>query len=166
MSRTCYRAEIEAAARAHGLDPNLVEAVVFIESSGYTNAFRPEPAFFQKYQAPKPEWAFAITNPHRYGSSYGLMQVMFCVATEVGMPITDPPEHLFVPEVGLDVGCRKLAELIGWSKRKGATMTDEVQLRSALAAFNGGHLKNEPDFAPDRNAAYADKVWKVFVRPR
>lgn len=166
MSRTCYRSEIEYAAKVHGLDPNLVEAVCFIESSGYTNSFRPEPAFFAKYQAPKAEWAFAVTNPHRYGSSYGLMQVMVAVAREVGFQQFAEPEYLFIPAIGLDIGCRKLAELIAWSKRTGATMTEEVQVRSALAAYNGGHLKNEPDFEPDRNAAYAEKVWKVFVRPR
>lgn len=166
MGRTCYRTEIEAAATKHGLNPNLVEAVVMVESAGYTEAFRPEPAFFAKYQASKPEWMFALANPRRYGSSYGLMQVMFCVATEVGFPMREAPEGLFIPERGLDVGCRKLAELLAWAKKTGQMVTSEVQLRSALAAYNGGHLKNEPDFAPDRNAAYADRVLRLMATPR
>lgn len=158
MTRTCYRLEIYTAATKHGLDVNLVEAVVLAESSGRTNAFKEERAFFDRYQAPKAEWAFARPNPLRYGSSYGLMQVMVAVAGEVGFTDVRTPELLFLPEVGLEMGCRKLAELLAWAKGKGATMTPEVQLRSALASYNGGHLNNEPDFEPDRNAAYAAKV--------
>lgn len=165
MSRTPYTREIDVAAIANGLDPQLVEAVCVVESGGYTDALRPEPAFFAKYQAPRREWAFALSNPRRYGSSYGLMQVMLLVAIEVGFPMTDPPERLFIPEVGLKYGCRKLAELLAWSKGLGPTTSYDVQLRSALAAYNGGHLKNEPDLEPDRNAVYAQRVMTIY-QPR
>lgn len=159
-NRTPYRLEIETIAQRHELPPDLVEAVVLTESAGHTDAFRFEPAFFVKYQAPKPEWQYALTNPRRYGSSYGLMQVMLAVAQEMGF--TGIPEALFQPEIGLEFGCRKLRELLQWAERKGAGVPEDVRVRSALAAYNGGHLKNEPDFAPDRNAAYATKVLTLF----
>lgn len=160
MIRTAYRLEIETVAMRHELPPDLVEAMVLVESSGHTDAFRFEPAFFARYQAPKKEWAYALTNPRRYGSSYGLMQIMLAVAREVGF--TGVPEELFVPEIGLEYGCRKLAELCRWAERRGNGLPEDVRLRSALASYNGGHLRNEPDFVPDRNAAYADKVLKLF----
>ncbi len=165
MNRTCYRREIDAAAKAHGLDPDLVESLVLVESSGYASAFRYESAFFQKYQAPKTEWAFALQNPLRYGSSYGLLQIMVAVAREVGFQQYEEPEHLFIPRIGLEMGCRKFAELVAWAQRTGPTMSEEIQLRAAIAAYNGGHLKNEPDFTPDRNAAYAEKVYRIYTRP-
>lgn len=163
MTPTIYRGAIEAAAVAHNISPDLVEAVVLTESSAQTDAFREEPAFFAKYQAPKPEWSFARSNPRRYGSSYGLLQIMFAVAVEVGFRKSDPPEQLFIPEIGLEYGCRKLAELLHWAQLKGPTMDPDIQLRAALAAYNGGHLQNEPDFVPDRNAAYAEKVLRYLA---
>jgi soluble lytic murein transglycosylase-like protein len=73
---TGYRTEIVTAARAHGLDADLVEGIVLQESSGRTYAYRFEPNFWAKYMATKP--AFAQANPERVSASYGLMQVMFC----------------------------------------------------------------------------------------
>jgi soluble lytic murein transglycosylase-like protein len=120
-----YRAEIEAAAREHGLDADLVEAVVLTESAGLTHAYRFEPDFFRRYMEGKPQWIGA--NPRRVSASYGLTQVMFPVAVELGY--VGEPEGLFVPSVALDVGCQKLAELLKWSGGN---------VDQALAAYNGG----------------------------
>lgn len=166
MSRTCYRREIEVAALKYGLQPDLVEAQVVVESGGYTNAHRVEMGFFEAYMRPNRDWAFTIPNPHRYAASYGLQQVMFVVAVELGFKVTDPPELLFVPEQGLEFGCRKLAECVAWANRDTFQADGDTRLRSALAAYNGGKKRNEPDLAPDRNADYAARVMKLFVRPR
>lgn len=143
-----YRREIAEAAAAHGLDPRVVEAVVAVESSGRTSAYRFEPQFYAKYLAGKPEWAGAV--PERVSASYGLMQVMFVVAKELGFTSPDP-ELLFVPRIGLDWGCRKLATLLKWSGG------DLVQ---ALAAYNGGKGNNlKPPF---RNISYAERVLQAL----
>lgn len=120
-----YRAEIEAAAREHGLDADLVEAIVLTESSGFADAFRYEKDFWRRYMDGKPQWVGA--NPRRVSSSYGLMQVMFPVAVELGY--VGDPEGLFVPSVALDIGCMKFAELLTWSGGN---------VEQALAAYNGG----------------------------
>lgn len=120
-----YRAEIEAAAREHGLDADLVESVVMTESAGLAHAYRWEPDFWRRYMEGKPRWIG--TNPRRVSASYGLMQVMFPVAVELGY--VGEPEGLFVPSVALDLGCMKLAELLKWSGGN---------VDQALAAFNGG----------------------------
>lgn len=143
---TWYDAEIAVSADRYDLPPDLVTAVVAIESAGRTDAFRVEPAFWDRYLAGKPEWDGA--NPRRVSASYGLMQVMFPVAVEFGFPRTDPPEYLFVPTIGLDYGCKVLRERMDWARG---------DVRAALASYNGGKGGNRPGGVL-RNAGYADKV--------
>lgn len=138
-----FRAEIEVVASRYGLDPNLVEAIVRVESSGLTHAYRYEPAFYQTYLANNPEYDGG--NPRRVSASYGLMQVMYPVARELGL--SGEPENLFVPLVGLEFGCKKLHQLLKWSKGN---------VDQALAAYNGGKRGNER--YPYRNSLYITKV--------
>jgi soluble lytic murein transglycosylase-like protein len=153
-----FRPQIEQAARAHNLDPDLVEAIVEQESDGEWFARRYEPGFFSRYLARNP--LYAARNPHEVASSYGLMQVMFTTAIECGF--TGQPWELFDPAIALDLGCIYLKKLIlrASAKWRGATddAADLTILRSALAAYNGGWLGNEPDNLPDRNHEYADAV--------
>jgi soluble lytic murein transglycosylase-like protein len=122
---TAYRSLIERIAKGHGLDVNLVEAVVLRESSGQTDAFRFEPKFFDRYLKGKPE--YKGQNPRRVSSSYGLLQVMYTTAQQYGY--SEPPEHLFVPETGLHYGCLHLRAML--HRFNG-------NVRTALAAYNGG----------------------------
>lgn len=139
---TPYRPLIESVARGHGLDPNLVEAVVIAESNGCTDAFRFEPAFFDRYLKGKPE--YVGQNPRRVSSSYGLMQCMYSTAQQYGF--SDHPEALFFPEQGLQYGCLHLAHLL---KKHGAA-------RTALAAYNAGN----PDYPAGQK--YASRVLKLY----
>lgn len=147
---TQYRAEIEAIAAQFHLDADLVEAVVLTESSGKTHAYRFEPGFWHRYLKGKPQWDGA--NPERVSSSYGLMQIMYPVACEMGFTET-APEYLFVPTIGLHWGCKKLRSLLDWAKGNTA---------QALAAYNGG--KNGNDKPPYRNQHYVDKVFSNLGR--
>lgn len=122
---TPYRSQIETAAKAYWLDPNVVEAVVLTESSGHTDAFRFEPDFWTRYLKDKPEYASAI--PRRVSSSYGLMQVMYTTACERGY--RGEPEILFVPHINLAYGCKHLAHLVQWAGGN---------IDKALAAYNAG----------------------------
>jgi soluble lytic murein transglycosylase-like protein len=122
---TDYRREIIQAAREHGLDPDMVEAVVVVESSGRTDAFRFEPAFYDKYLKNHPDYQGEI--PRRVSSSYGLCQVMLPVARELGLK--REPEYLFVPTVNLHFGCLYLAKLLKWAGGN---------IPKALEAYNGG----------------------------
>lgn len=160
MTRTNYRPQIEAAAGKYGLQANLVEAQVIVESNGYADAFRFEPGFFEQYMKGKPAWAFTFENPRRYSASYGLLQPLFVVAYEMGYQ--DAPEGLFRIETNLEFGCRKLAALVKWAQDYQSIADNETRLRSALAAYNGGKGRNAPDSAPDRNQEYANKVFRIY----
>lgn len=148
-----YRAEVEVISLKHGLDPNVVQAVCMIESSGLTHAYRFEPKFWERYCKNNPEWRHE--NPHRVSASYGLMQVMFPTAVELkALDRTEAPENLFIPIVGINAGCIVLVDRLRWAKQN---------LRSALAAYNGGKtLNNAPTASPLRNGDYADKVLRVL----
>lgn len=162
---SAYRAEIEAAAAAHGLDPDLVAAVVEQESSYRFYAYRFEPAFFTRYLAHKPE--YAQRHPMEVSASIGLMQTMYTTAVEHGF--TGEPWDLFAPAVSLEFGCRVLAANFAWARRtyKGLTGVAETKIRaSALSAYNGGRGGNAPDDVLDRNHAYADQVLARYQRIR
>ncbi len=153
---TPYRAEIDAAAAAHGLDADLVAAVVEQESNGWMSAYRYEPAFFAKYLANNA--LYRNRNPREVSASYGLMQVMYPTAAEHGF-VGDPWE-LFAPRVNLNAGCEILAGLIAWARSKytGLSSGERIAvMRSALAAYNGGKNLNDPN-GPLRNKTYADEV--------
>jgi soluble lytic murein transglycosylase-like protein len=142
---TDYRAHIERAAAVHQLDPDVIEALVLVESSGHADAFRYEPDFWRRYMQGKPQWEHAI--PRRVSSSYGLMQCLYVVAWELGF--RGEPEELFVPKINLAYGCLKFAQLMDWAG-------DDTE--RALAAYNGGKRANVT--RPFRNATYAAAVLK------
>jgi soluble lytic murein transglycosylase-like protein len=142
-----FRSDLESLAAFHKIDPNLVEAVVRIESAGLAHAYRYEPAFFTRYLADDEKYSHA--NPRRVSASYGLMQIMYPVAVEHGF--NGPPEELFIPREGLDWGCTHLASLLKWSKGN---------VDAALAAYNGGKGGNAKP--PYRNQTYVSKVLVAF----
>lgn len=154
MAEFYYRAELQTIADRYLLDPDLVHAVCLQESSGMTSAYRFEPAFWMHYMNGKPEWDGAV--PQRVSASYGLLQCMYPVALEQGYDRKDPPEHLFVPLVGLEFGCRKLREVHAWA---------HGDVAAALAAYNGGKTRdNGPGIERKRNQDYVDKVLRQLER--
>jgi soluble lytic murein transglycosylase-like protein len=155
-----YKGLIEQIATEHGLDPLLVHAVVWQESAYNTDAFRYEPDFWNRYLKGNPK--YRDLNPRRVSSSYGLMQTMFSRIWEDRIADNDtiPPEHLFIPEIGLHVGCGLLAELLVWAKTRTAPPgIIAVPELIALAAYNGGRGGNDPAKNwPLRNGVYAGQV--------
>lgn len=146
--RTNYTALIKETAARHGLDADLLEAQVLVESSGHTDAFRHEPGFWDRYLRKNSRWS--SWNPRRAASSYGLLQILYPTATELGF--TGAPEMLFVPDVGLDWGARYFRQLRDWA---------EGDVVKALVAYNGGKgaaLKTPWPTAPH---LYAERVLAI-----
>lgn len=140
---TEYRSLIEETAACRGVDPDLLEALVSVESSGRADAFRHEPGYYRRYLAGKPEWAGKI--PRRVSSSYGLCQIMYPTALQYGFTPTYEPEMLFLPATNLDLGAKILAALL---KKYGG------DAHAALQAYNGG----PGSVGSAATIAYADKV--------
>ena len=167
---------VDTAAETHRLSAALVRGVALMESSGDTWAFNPEPEY--RYL-----WDLHLHKPFRrltstelacktppadftalpgipidaewWGqqTSWGLMQVMGGVAREHGFRGRFL-SALCDPALGLDFGCRVLADRLRWS---------EGDVRSALAAYNGGKAGNAPGRGVLRNGAYADRVLALMA---
>jgi soluble lytic murein transglycosylase-like protein len=143
---------IVAAATRENLDPALVAAVVFTESSGDQYAQRVERGFWARYAAGIVRWVRSTAHtaddrwaryPDVYASSYGLMQVMLQTAAEAGFQYRYPGE-LFDPSRNLAIGCAILARHLR------ATGGD---VRQSLLRYNGGGDALYPDRVLGRRAS-------------
>lgn len=166
---------IKEVAGRHDLPPELVQAVVQVESAGQACAWNPEPHYrylvdcrtgkpFRKLTREEqrskiPPEDFPCLGGDRdqewwaQQASWGLMQVMGAVARERGFVGPYLPE-LCNPEVGLEYGCRHLAMFtrrfysrFGWA--------------AVCAAYNGGSgaVRGKVEFL---NPEYPAKVLCVL----
>lgn len=136
---------VAAIAEPHGLDTDLVLAVVAQESSGRPGAWNPEPHYRwfwdisanspfrvvtdSEVASQRPPDDFDGDDAEWWGqqSSWGLLQVMGAVARERGFAAVDLPD-LCVPWIGIRYG---IAQLVHLRKRFGSG--DDM-----LATYNGG----------------------------
>ncbi|MCR4375669.1 MAG: lytic transglycosylase domain-containing protein [Acidobacteria bacterium] len=150
MEQAELRLLIVGAAMAYSLEPDLVEAVVQVESGGNPFAWNPEPKYrwlynvrtHQPFRALTQAEASSKTPPLDFPvlagdrdnewlaqqASWGLMQVMGAVARELGCKVPYLPE-LTQPDLNLDLGCRHLASHLKWA---------QGNVRKALGAYNAG----------------------------
>lgn len=149
MSRTTFTSDIRTFASRYGLEANLVEALIIIESGGNPWALNPEPRYRWLWNVMTREpytasssVAMLKTPPDDFPSfvgdrdqewwaqqcSWGLMQVMGALARELDVRVPYLTE-LCRPELNMDVGCQHLSSLMHWAGR------DEAK---ALAAYNAG----------------------------
>lgn len=165
---THHRASIEAASAKCQIDPDLVEALVIVESGGDEFAWNPEPNYRYFWDVkrnapfrptlreearskfPPKDFPTIAGDPDQewWGqqASWGLMQVMGAVARELGYRGRYLPSLCHI-DTNLALGCLKLRQLLTWADG------DEEQ---ALAAYNGGRAGNLR--RPFRNELYAAKV--------
>ena len=133
-----------AAALRHGLDADLVCAVIEQESSWKTFAIRYEPSFFDRYCLPlikNPQ--VSATEARARAFSWGLMQVMGQTAREFGYAEDLPA--LCVPQNGIEVGCKVLAHKIA---------VNQGNVHDALQAWNGGANPNYAQQVLTRSEKY------------
>jgi soluble lytic murein transglycosylase-like protein len=166
MTTSDIRAAIEAMAAKHGLEANLVEAMVLTESGG--NRYATKPEAFYPYLMNVRTWkpwgqltrveAGSKTAPSGFPclaghpdhewldqqTSWGLMQVMGAVARELGCR-SHYLSELTDPITGLHFGCKHFAGMLAWAK--GDT-------NKAIAAYNAGRGGT----ASEASQAYVVKV--------
>lgn len=151
MTAAHIRAAIEQVAPGHGLEPDLVEAVVLTESGGNPSAWNPEQhyRYFWNVRTGKPfrpvttdeiksefpprDFPCLAGDPDQewwaQQASWGLMQLMGAVARELGYRAPYLGELLRDDVANLRLGCRHLASQIAWAQ-------GDVDL--GLRAYNGG----------------------------
>ncbi len=168
------RRQIVDAARAHGLDPLVVEALVLQESSGNPYAWRPEPAYRYlvdcrtglPFRACSPDELRSTIAPPDFPTlagtrdqewwaqraSLGLCQIMGAVAREQGFR---EPYLLALcePATNLRIGCQILKGHLEWARG---------DLTLALAAYNAGRA----GAMRGGGRAYADQVLARYARLR
>lgn len=120
----------------HALDPDLVAAVIAVESLGNPYAIRYEKGFRHTYNVPYFAKMVGCTTDSMWvmqKTSWGLMQVMGAVAYEEGLADMNGderwPSAMLNPKVGIEMGCRHL-------KRKFEAFGPEVA--RVYAAYNAG----------------------------
>lgn len=143
---------VREAAEEWGFDPLVLQAIVETESSGRPHAYRFEPGFWLKYL--RDNVAYAGCEPGRVSASYGLMQVMYPTAVDLGFE--GEPEELFAPAVGLEWGCRALARFLRWA---------QGDIWVAVAAYNGGWGGRSKD-APLRYQARVREKYAALLARR
>lgn len=166
------RDQIAIAARARGLHPALVQALVQVESSGNTFAWNPEPHYRYLWDVQRAKPFRPLTPDERLSerppfdfpclagdrdqewwaqqASWGLMQVMGGVARELGFRGPYLPE-LTNTDLNLSLGCQLLQKLVLWA---------DGNLHQALAAYNAG----KGGWNSPTGQAYAEKVLKAMRR--
>lgn len=135
-------------ALAHGLDRDLVSAIIVTESNWKPMACRFEPVWKYFYEPRHFAQTCGITvntETILQACSFGLMQVMGSVCRELGLE--GSLLQLASADVGLEYGCKKLSSLM----RKYA---DE---QKAIAAYNAGSARYLASGSFE-NQGYVDKV--------
>lgn len=147
---------IDIVATKHGVTPELVAAIIEVESSGNTFAMRYEPLWWRRLsQHESVKGVSSATERAQLSTSWGLMQVMGVTARELGFrgPFLSA---LCQPSVGIEFGVRYLKRQL--DRYDG----NEVE---AVAAYNAGTARrgDDGDFV---NQSYVDKVWRAYGRIR
>lgn len=133
-------------ASEHGLDGNLICAIIEQESAWNPWAIRYEPAFLSRYIAPLyTAGKLSATEAYSRSFSWGLMQVMGQVARENGYSLHTLAE-LCDPAIGIEFGCAVFAKRM--ERAKG-------DAKAALLSWNGGGNPNYPDEVLNRVATYS-----------
>lgn len=166
MTTAHIRAAIEETAAKHGLEPNLVEAIVLTESGGDPWAWNPEAKYRYLVDVRTGRPFRAMTEAEVLGkrpprdfkaiagdpdqewwgqqASWGLMQVMGALAREQGFrePYLTKLNDVMT---GLHFGCKHLASLMQWAK---------PGTWQAVGAYNAGR----GGWASNDGQAYIEKV--------
>lgn len=154
---SAYYPIIQTAAKKHGVDENLVLAIIRVESNFNTWAVRVEPKwryfYFSRTYAENLNITFE-TETICQGMSWGLVQIMGSVTRELGYK--DHLTKLLYPEINLEYGCMKLKSL---DIKYGGHESD------VIAAYNAGSVVKTVG-GMYRNQGYLDKVYRQLLELR
>jgi soluble lytic murein transglycosylase-like protein len=145
------------AARSVQIPPELILAIIEVESGGEAYAAKLNPHYpFTMPQAKRPAGVDHNTEIYMQKTAWGLMQVMGATARSVGFDGRLP--ELTDPAVNVKTGVAYLETLMSkYHARHG--------LSGVAAAYNGGAPRKRPD-GKFLNQGYVDKVMKAMEKYR
>jgi len=143
-----YRDVVEKAAETFRLDTNLIRAVITVESTWDTWAWKYEPTV--SYSVRIRDYANKLgilyaTEEKNQKTSWGLMQVMGFLARDLGF--TDHLSMLWHPEIGIFYGAKNL-------QRLSQKYSDETDV---IASYNAGSPRKTPGGFYE-NQGYVNRV--------
>jgi len=149
--------------KKYGIPKLFLKGVAMTESSMMERAYRYEPGFWDRYLKDNPLWK--DQDPAVVSASYGLMQLMYTTAYEMGWRGTQ--EDLWNPVYNIELGTKLIRRLV--DKVVEQKLVEKYiwfsPLEIAMARYNGGRTGNPNEKGVLRNAKYVTKVirnWRDF----
>lgn len=139
-------------AKKYHLEKVLIKAMAIVESALDVRAYRHEPMFWERYLKNNDSWK--NKDPKIVSSSYGLMQLMFTTAWQLGF--RGQAEDLYNPVINVELGAKLIRQLM--DRVTSSPNIDLWPLDIALARYNGGSTGNPRTDGALRNQSYVDKV--------
>jgi len=143
-------------AKKYRLEKNLLKAIAAVESTGDVRAYRHEPEFFEKHL--KLDDAWKDKDPKIVSSSYGLFQIMFTTAWQLGF--RGQADDLYNPVINTELGAKLLRQLI--DRVRSTNNINLWPLDIALARWHGGSRGNPRTDGILQDQIYVDKVLSVY----
>ena len=143
---------IKAKANERNIDPMLLAAICWQESSGFVYAVRFEPNYRWLYRVDKFAKMLRITEETEKNlqmQSYGLAQIMGGTARWLGF--TGPLPSLYKPENNLYWACRYINILSNRSSN----------IKDIIASYNAGSVVKDSR-GNYKNQLYVDKVFNYY----
>jgi soluble lytic murein transglycosylase-like protein len=138
----------------------LLKSVAIIESNLDPKAYRFEQLYWDRYMKDAPEWK--DKDPHVVSASYGLLQIMYPIAVNLGF--VGSTEELCDPMTNIMLGAKLMRQLLDRVVK--ARFCDKFYWLSPamimLSRYNGGGLRNPDDNGVLRNQKYVRKVMKQW----
>lgn len=146
----------------------LLKALAIRESALLPDAYRIEPKFWEKYLKENSEWMYE--DPALVSASWGLCQLMYVVAVELGFKKGRSGEELCDPVINIELAAKKLRLILDTLYKY--KIPDKnfmlLPIAMALARYNGGGGAG-PDHSgnlTERTQKYADKVMRTWKELR
>lgn len=151
-------------AKKYKIPKLLLKAMGVVESALDPKAYRFEPGFWDRYLKDNPNWM--DKEPEKVSASYGIMQLMYTTAWELGF--RGEPEDLYNPVYNIELGAKLMRRHL--DKMKEIQNIDpyiaHFPYGVACAWYNGGRKNNPQIDGRLRNPEYVDKVkiamWKLL----
>ena len=143
-------------AKKYRLEKNLLKALALVEGALDVRAYQYEPEFFKQHLSLQDAWK--DKDPKIVSASYGLFQIMFTTAWQLGF--RGQAEDLYNPVINTELGAKLLRQLMD---RVRTTPNIHLwPLDIALARWHGGSRGNPRTDGLLQDQSYVDKVLGAY----